>query len=310
MKPSAILESIASNGGHAGRDCDVPKPITEPESILVDHRNVIAKRNLLQRVAIIEAETWNGAAPSIPENDLFQRNTVAECRRKKNRITKVDLRFLQRIPCRDIRAVYTSHIPDNAIVGVCDPQGKQTPVCHLKADDVISRLESVGEGEIGAAYSGSTDTALAIAPMDGHALGNRLPEIQRDLQFIVEVHIQLCAVHIDRLTRCMGFDLFILLVIDSSHVHMGLHRLDGFQVIVPTHTLAVLSAIRMHGQSSHILKYRQRILVEQSPIVIVEIDVLCRHSTAACDGGDEFRHPIQGHFFCGLRLFTDGIRNG
>ena len=310
MKFSAILESITSNGGHAGRDRDVPKPITKPEGILIDHRDVIAKRNLLQRVTIIECIAWDGGTSPIPENDFFQSNAVAECRRKKNRITKVDLRFLQRIPCRDIRAVYTSHIPDNAIVGVCDPQGKQTPVCHLKADDVISRLEGVSEGKIGASYSGSTDTALAIAPMDGHALGNRLPEIQRDLQFIVEVHIQLCAVHIDRLTRCMGFDLFTFLVIDGCHIHMGLHGFDGFQVIVPSHALTVLTAVRVHRQGRHILKNGQRILVEQSPVIIVEINVLCRRSAAACDGGDEFRHPIQGHFFCGLCLFTDRIRNG
>ena len=104
----------------------------------------------------------------------------------------------------------------------------------------------MGEGEIGAADSGSADTALSISPMDGHTLGNRLPEIQRDLQFIVEVHIQLRTVHIDRLTRCRGFHLFILLVIDGGHIHMGFHCFDGFQVIVPSYALAVLSAVRVH----------------------------------------------------------------
>ena len=121
------------------------------------------------------------------------------------------------------------------------------------------------------------------------------------------MQIQLCPVHILRLSFFMNDFFLIILHINSSHINLPFHTADRLQIIIPSYAVTARKVIRQRRQCRESGKIRKRILPEQLPVIIIEIDKLLH--TAACDGSDHFRHFRQRDLLCCVCLFPDCIRN-
>ena len=71
MELSAVQEGVASNGGDAGWNGNVAQTITAAKSVLIDRGNVIAERDLFQRLAIVKAVAGNCGASAVADDNLL-----------------------------------------------------------------------------------------------------------------------------------------------------------------------------------------------------------------------------------------------